>query len=89
MDTCRVSVHQNTSLLWVGEGRWKAWEEGARRQLPGTGLGGLAGWGQKGVDLLGPAVWLRVGVLLTVVPYLTSAHAHSCGVMPKADAAPC
>lgn len=53
MDTCRVSVHQNTSFLTVVG--WRLWEEGARGQLPGTGLGGLAGWGQKGLGLW---VWL-------------------------------
>lgn len=45
--------------------------------------------GAKEPRPMGLALWLRVGVLLTVVPYLTSAPAHSCGVMPKADAAPC
>lgn len=45
--------------------------------------------GTEGPEPMGVALWLRVGVLLTIVPYLTGAHAHSCGVMPKADAAPC
>lgn len=45
--------------------------------------------GAKGPGPMGLAVWLRVGFAVTVVPYLTHAHAHSCGVMPKADAAPC
>lgn len=51
---------------------------------------GRPGWmGAKGPGPMGLAVWLRVGFAVTVVPYLTHAHAHSCGVMPKADAAPC
>lgn len=45
--------------------------------------------GAKGPGPTGLPVWLRVGVPLTTVPYLTRPHAHSCGVMPKADAAPC
>ena len=51
MDTCRVSAHQSASHLGGG----KAWEEGARRPPPGTGLGGLAGRERMG---LGPWGWL-------------------------------
>lgn len=55
---------------------------------------GRPGWmGSEGPEPMGLALWLSGagggGVLLTIVPYLTGAHAHSCGFMPKADAAPC
>lgn len=62
MDTCRVSVHQNTFLL----GKWgrKVWEEGTRRHA--WNRVGRPGWmGLKGPGPMVLAVWLRVGVLLT------------------------
>lgn len=67
---------------------WSRREEGARGNCLEQGWeawldGGNGAWADRS------ALRLRVGVLLTVVPYLIHAHAHSCGVMPKADAAPC
>lgn len=65
---------------------------GGRKEPGGNCLEqGWEAWldGGKGAWAYGSALWLRVGVPLTVVPYLIHAHAHSCGVMPKADAAPC
>lgn len=64
---------------WVG-GSW------SQEVLPETGLGGLAKWGQRAY---GSGCAAEGGVPLAAAPYLTSAHAHSCGVVPKADAAPC
>lgn len=46
--------------------------------------------GQKD-PVVGTSCRLRVGPVggRAAAPDLTSAHAHSCGVVPKADAAPC
>lgn len=88
MDTCRVSAHRSPSLLWAGRGGEGV--AGESQEATAWDRVGRPGWmGAEGPRSMGLALWLRVGVLLTVVPYLTSAHAHSCGVMPKADAAPC
>lgn len=63
---------------------------GGRQEATAWHRAGRPGWaGANGPGPVGLAVWLRVRVPLTAAPYLTRAPAHSCGVVPKADAAPC
>ena len=84
MGTCRVSMHHSPSYCG---GR------GHGRRAPGGNCleWGWEAWPDRGqwTWAYGPGCVVEGGGSVAVAPYLTRAHARSCGVMSKADAAPC
>ena len=83
MGTCRVSVRHSPSYCG-GRGHGGGHQEATAWSGVGRpGRTGLWAWA------CGPGCVAEGGGPLAVAPQLTRAHARSCGVLSKADAAPC